>query len=46
VAGPVDRARISDETGTAVWEVRIDGDSGHTDVLVDATTGAVLEIDD
>ena len=46
VAGPVDRARISDEGGTVTWEVRIDGDSGHTDVLIDATTGAILEIDD
>jgi len=46
VAGPVDRARIGDEAGTVTWEVRIDGESGHTDVVVDATTGAVLDIDD
>ncbi|HMJ75476.1 MAG TPA: PepSY domain-containing protein [Iamia sp.] len=46
VAGPVDRAHISDEGGTVTWEVRIDGESGHTDVLIDATTGAIIEIDD
>lgn len=46
VAGPVDRARISDEDGTVAWEVRIDTDHGHTDVVVDATTGEVLEVDD
>ena len=46
VPGPVDRAHISDEEGTSVWEVRIDTEHGHTDVLVDATTGVVLEIDD
>jgi uncharacterized membrane protein YkoI len=46
VAGPVDRSRISADGGSLVWEVRIDADSGHTDVLVDATTGAVLDIDD
>ncbi|HEV7721114.1 MAG TPA: PepSY domain-containing protein [Iamia sp.] len=46
VPGPVDRARIGDEGGTVTWEVRIDGESGHTDVLIDATTGAILEIDD
>jgi len=45
-AGPVERSRISDETGTSVWEVRIDGDGGHTDVSVDATTGQVLAVDD
>lgn len=46
VPGPVDRARISDEGGTPTWEVRIDTEHGHTDVLVDATTGAVLAVDD
>jgi hypothetical protein len=46
VAGTVDRARISDEDGTVTWEVRVDTEQGHTDVVVDATTGAVLEVDD
>jgi hypothetical protein len=46
VAGPIDRSTISDESGAPVWEVRIDTDSGHTDVMVDATTGEVLSIDD
>lgn len=42
VPGTVDRARSEDEG----WEVRIDGADGNVDVLVDATTGEVLEIDD
>jgi uncharacterized membrane protein YkoI len=46
VPGPVDRARISAEEGTSVWEVRIDTEHGHTDVLVDATTGEILAVDD
>lgn len=46
VAGTVDRARISEEEGGVAWEVRVDTEHGHTDVLVDATTGEVLDIDD
>jgi uncharacterized membrane protein YkoI len=42
VPGTVDRARSEDEG----WEVRVDTPDGHVDVLVDATTGEVLEIDD
>lgn len=42
VPGTVDRARSED----GGWEVRVDTPDGNVDVLVDATTGAVLEIDD